>query len=71
MLQSWMTLYLPYNLPKSQVVHNYIFSHNKTHTGLVIDYGSLLNHHENSNANAGTISRPTPNIHFVVRIAMF
>ena len=62
-----MTLYLPYNLPKSQVVQNYNFDHNQTHSALVIDYGSLLNHHESANVKALTFSRPDPNVHFLVR----
>ena len=62
-----MTLYLPNNLPKSQVVHNYVFGHNVTHMGLVIDYGSLLNHHESANVKALTVSRRGPNLVFLVR----
>ena len=62
-----MTLYLPYNLPGSQIVSNYIFSHNKTHSGLVIDYGSLLNHHESPNTKTAEMFGSGPNIHFQVR----
>ena len=63
-----MTLYLPYNVPRSQVVCNYIFHHNTTHSGLVIDYGSLLNHHESANVKSESIEEESgPNIHFQVR----
>ena len=49
-----MALYLPANFLRSQVVRNYVFGHNKTHSALVIDYGSLLNHHESANTKAVT-----------------
>ena len=66
-LRSWMTLYLPRNLPRSQVVCNYIFGHNKTHAGLVLDYGSLLNHHESANTKTVQILGSAPNNNFQVR----
>ena len=47
-----MTLYVPNNLPKYQVVKNYVFDHNVTHSALILDYGSLLNHHESANVKA-------------------
>ena len=70
-----MTLCLPNNFPKSQIVDNYQFGHNKTHSALVLDYGSLVNHHKSPNVKAamisGTIAKPAPNIHFLVRITVF
>ena len=62
-----MTLYLPYNLPRSQVVCSYAFDHNETHAGLGIDYGSLLNHHESANVKHVSISGSDPNVVFQVR----
>ena len=46
---TWKTLYLPENFPKSQILRNYVFGHNETHMALVLDYGSLFNHHESAN----------------------
>ena len=48
------------------MVRNYMFGHNKTHKALVIDYGSLLNHHESANTKAVLILGSNPNIHFKV-----
>ena len=45
----WKALFLPQNFPVSQVLHNYVFEYNETHMLLVIDYGSILNHHESAN----------------------
>ena len=67
MLRSWKTLYLPYNLPRSQVVRNYVFAHNQTHMALVIDYGSLLNHHKDANVKTFGILGSHPKLHFQVR----
>ena len=50
-----MTLFLPYNFPKSEAISNYVFGHNKTHRALVLDYGSLINHRESANTKAGRI----------------
>ena len=68
-----MTLFLPNNIPKSEAAHNYMFGHNKTHGALVLDYGSVLNHHMNPNVKAkkfnkkGTKTPPNGNVHFEVR----
>ena len=51
-LQSWMTLLLPRNIPPRQSPHCYVFSHNETHSALDLDYGSIINHHESANARA-------------------
>ena len=51
---TWKTLYLPKNFPKSQALRNYVFAHNETHMGLVLDYGSILNHHDSANVQAVT-----------------
>ena len=48
------TLFLPDNIPKNQILYNYVFSFNETHIGLFLDYGSLLNHHESANVKAVT-----------------
>ena len=52
---SWKTLFLPKNFPSGQTIHNYVFGHNETHMGLVLDYGSLLNHHESPNVKAAEV----------------
>ena len=44
-----MTLFLPKKISKSEAVGNYVFGHNETHSALVLDYGSLINHHESPN----------------------
>ena len=51
-LQSWMTMFLPRNIPKSQTVHNYAFGYNETHLALALNYGSIINHHESANTRA-------------------
>ena len=63
---SWKTLLLPKNFPHNQVLYNYIFGHNETHNGLVLDYGSLLNHHESANVKAGHFEG-SYNVEFKVR----
>ena len=45
----WRALFLPYNYPRTEFVSNYIFGYNKTNSLLVLDYGSLFNHHESVN----------------------
>ena len=63
-----MTLFLPEYFPKSETVHNYMFGHNETHRALVLDYGSVLNHHNSANARAIYLQKTEPqNIHFQVR----
>ena len=47
-----MTLFLPSNFPKSQIVLNYVFGYNETHSALAVDYGSLVNHHDSFNVEA-------------------
>ena len=47
---NWKTLFLPKNFPSGQAIRNYVFGHNETHMSLVLDYGSLANHHESRNA---------------------
>ena len=66
-LRNWMTLFLPHNFPKSQFLRNYVFGHNDTHMALVLDYGSILNHHENANVQAAEFAQSN-NIHFRVRV---
>ena len=34
------------------MVRNYVFGHNQTHMALALDYGSVLNHHEDANVQA-------------------
>ena len=51
---SWKILFLPKNFPGSEFVNNYMFGYNETHTLLVLDYGSLLNHHESANVKPVT-----------------
>ena len=69
-LRSWMTLFLPNNFPKSEAVDYYDFAHNKTHSALVLDYGSVANHHECANAKAKDMNKKetqNENVHFEVR----
>ena len=70
-----MTLFLPNNFPKAEAIHNYVFGHNKTHTAVVLDYGSLMNHHESANTKAKRVNNPLPqtqkeNVHFQVRTGL-
>ena len=65
---SWETLFLPRNFPDGQDLSNYIFDHNETHMGLVLDYGSLFNHHESANAKAGEEFLGSNKVHFQVRL---
>ena len=62
-LRSWRTLFLPKNFPRRQAAWYYLFGHNKTHMALVLDYGSLVNHHESANTRHTGFN----NIHFQVR----
>ena len=64
---SWKTLFLPKNIPKNQVLCNYAFGYNETHVGLVLDYGSVLNHHESANVQVGE-EYPGGGVHFYVRM---
>ena len=69
-LRSWMTLFLPNNFPKSEAVDYYDFAHNKTHSALVLDYGSVANHHGCANAKAKDVNKKetqNENVHFQVR----
>ena len=67
---SWKTLFLPKNVPDNQVLRNYVFNHNETHNGLVLDYGSVLNHHESANVKAVHLSEIPPgnDVQFQVRL---
>ena len=66
---TWKTLFLPENFPKGEDLRNYVFGHNETHMALVLDYGSVLNHHENANVQALDIHIPRlTNVHFQVRM---
>ena len=68
-LATWKTLFLPRNFPNSQTLRNYAFDHNETHVGLVLDYGSVLNHHESANVEAVyQLGSSYPNYHFRVRM---
>ena len=64
---SWKTLFLPKNFPSDQAIRNYVFGSNNTHMGLVLDYGSLLNHHESRNMKAGKAFPGSNKFHFQVR----
>ena len=64
---SWKTLFLPKNFPSDQAIRNYVFGNNNTHMGLVLDYGSLLNHHESPNVQAGKAIPGSNKVHFQVR----
>ena len=68
LMATWKTLFLPENFPKCHV-RNYVFGHNHTHMAFVLDYGSVLNHHESANVKAVVdIHRPaSDNVHFQVR----
>ena len=48
---------MPENFPKREVLQNYVFGHNETHMALVIDYGSVSNHHESANTQAVAFPR--------------
>ena len=65
---AWKTLFLPANFPKTQVLRNYVFGHNETHKALVVDYGSVYNHHESANVRAVDFP-PGTGINFQVRTA--
>ena len=62
------TLFLPEYFPESQVLGNYVFGYNKTHMGLILDYGSLFNHHESANVEAGGEVAGSSNVEFMVRL---
>ena len=65
---TWKTLFLPANFPKNQALRNYVFGHNETHMALVLDYGSVLNHHESANVKAVHFAEVPPgnDVHFRV-----
>ena len=67
---SWKTLFLPKNFPTSQVLRNYVFASNETHIGLVLDYGSLFNHHESANMKAVKVLGSN-NVYFLVRMGFY
>ena len=64
----WKTLFLPKNFPPNQVLHNYVFGYNETHTALALDYGSVFNHHESANANAVRFLHLSPGIDLQFRV---
>ena len=45
----WKALYLPKNIPQNEFLHDYVFGYNDTHMLMVVDIGSILNHHESAN----------------------
>ena len=49
MLRTWITLFLPKNLPDDLSFRHYRFGYNETHTAVPLNYGSILNHHESAN----------------------
>ena len=64
---TWKTLFLPKNIPQNQGLINYVFHYNETHTALVLDYGSVFNHHESANVRTVEIL-PSDNVYFRVRM---
>ena len=58
---------MPANIPKNEALYYYVFDYNKTHMGLVLDYGSIANHHESANLEAGAKAAGT--LQFKVRWA--
>ena len=70
---AWKTLILPNNFPHSQVLRNYVFGHNQTHVALALDFGSVLNHHEDANVQAVhfTDLPPQNDVQFRVCITCF
>ena len=65
---SWKTLFLPKNFPKGQVLYNYVFYFNETYMGLVLDYGSVMNHHESANVKTvEELLAGSNNVEFKVR----
>ena len=62
-----MTLFFPESFPKGQAARDYIFSYNKTHIALPLDYGSIMNHHESFNAEPIGLIEDPDNFHFQVR----
>ena len=62
-----MTLLLPKN-----ICENYVFAYNETHAALILDYGSVINHHESPNVEAIHFSDfpPLNDVHFRVRMGV-
>ena len=65
---TWNTLFLPENFPSEHIIRNYVFGHNDTHVALALDYGSLFNHHESANVEAGGEVAGSSNVEFMVRL---
>ena len=65
---SQKTLFLPNNFPNSEALYHYVFGYNTTHMGLILDYGSLFNHHESANVEAGGEVAGSSNVEFIVRL---
>ena len=62
-----MTLFVPHNFPQGVSVWYYVFGYNETHSAMPLDYGSLLNHHKNSNTYPFSTADLNSNLHFQVR----
>ena len=58
-----MTLLLPKN-----ICENYVFAYNETHAALILDYGSVINHHESANARATHFPDVNHNLYIQVRM---
>ena len=67
LLWSWMTLYLPINIPMEEDAWDYAFAINETHKALALDYGSVINHHDSANTRPIHFSDFENDIHFQVR----
>ena len=61
-----MTLFLPANSITGREAWNYVFGHNETHRALALDYGSVINHHDNFNTRAVDFPGFKDGIHFRV-----
>ena len=64
------TLFLPKNFARDQLFNNYILGDNETHMDLVLDYGSLFNHHESANAKAEEQEEAPGSRNFHVQVRM-
>ena len=68
-LENWKTLYLPKNFPNRQSLKNYVFAYNKTHMALILDYGSVCNHHKSANVEA-VYKLASKDVYFQVHISV-
>ena len=62
-----MTLFLPKNFPSELSPWYFCFGHNKTHMGVALDYGSIVNHHESPNAEKVWLGAARGAFSFAVR----